>query len=160
MFVIAIVYPAIWTRFEFTYGVLEFDYGGSPVQKKRTQNCRTKYVKINKLRRLDCALFCCKTHRRRARAWKNCKGKNKTQSGSVSLYFLSVNPWTLNFSIFSSLHSLLALCVRSHHSLLALLACCFSLSSFWLAKCSPQRLGKACVEEADVFIHVCWDAKF
>ena len=48
----------------------------------------------------------------------------------------------------------------SHHSLLALLACCFSLSSFWLANCSPQRLGKGCVEEAELFIHVCWDGRY
>ena len=119
---------------------------------------QTMWKLTNKETVFDYALFCCKTQRRRARAWKKCKGQHETQS-SVSLYFLSVNPHT-NFSIFPSLQSLLALCVRSHHSNLALLSCCFSLSSFWLAKYSPQRLGKACVEEVDLFINVCWDAKF
>ena len=82
-----------------------------------------------------------------------------------SRMFLSTS-WVLTLTLTSSLfflprlHSPLALCVRLHHSNLVLLACCFSLSSFWLAKCSPQRLGKACVEEADIFIHVCWNAKF
>ena len=83
---------------------------------------------------------------------------------SQPLYVIHSTSWVLTLTLTSlfrpRLHSLFALCVRSHHSNHVLLACCFSLSSFWLANCSPQRLGKASVEEAELFIHGWWDAKF
>ena len=76
-----------------------------------------------------------------------------------SRMFLSTS-WVLTLILISSLfflprlHSLLALCVRPHHSNLVLLACCFSLSSFWLAKCSPQRFGKACVRRRQIYSYM------
>ena len=55
--------------------------------------------------------------------------------------------WVLTLTLTSlfflpRLHSLLALCVRSHHSNLVLLACCFFLSSFYTLSAPHSALEK------------------
>ena len=141
MFVIVIFYPAIWTCYKFSYGVPQFDYVGSREPKKRSQNCRTKYVKISKYRSFDCALFCCKHAGGGLEHERSVRGNTRRSRVFHSTSWVLTLTLTLLFFL-PRLHSLLALCVRSHHSNLVLLACCFFLSSFYTLSAPHSALEK------------------
>ena len=66
---------------------------------------------------------------------------------SQPLYLIHSTSWVLTLTLTSlfflpRLHSLFALCDRSHHSNHVLLACCFSLSSFYMLSAHHSALEK------------------